>query len=171
MNIGHKNNAMTTDQLLNTMQTSIVMTELSHTQIQVRALMALLLISIFFQLVDPAVYILTVDTSFYHKLALALGHPNVLAMTFCLPALALLPHLVAQVRPAWLTPRRTAKLACFGLFAAGAQWIFLSSYIWHWDVPSIAGVFLRLGIGCIIFSLSIALALNAELARKYTEPT
>jgi hypothetical protein len=162
---------MNTEHLRATLQTSIVITELDHVRLHVRTLTALLLVSMFFQLVDPAIYILTIDGSFYHKLALALGQPLVLAATFCLPALALLPHVVSQIRPNWLAPRRTGKLACFGLFGAGAQWIFLSSYIWHWDVPSIAGVFLRLGIGCIIFSLSIALALNAELARKYTEPT
>jgi hypothetical protein len=161
---------MNTEQLRTTLQTSMVMTELSHTRIQVRVIKALLLSSMFFQLTDPAVYILTVETSFYHRLAIALGHPPVLAAAFIVPALALLPHLVAQIYPAFLTTRVTAKIACFGLFAAGAQWIFISSYIWNWDVVSIAGVFLRLGAGCIIFSLSIALSLNAELARKYMGP-
>lgn len=152
------------------MHTSIVLTELRHVQTQLRIVLALLLSTMFFALVDPGIYILTLPNSLYGKIGLALQHPVVLAGSFFLIACSLIPFFVVQIFfPQSKGRRASAKLAVFGLFAAGLQWIFLSWFIWNWDVPSLAAVFIRLGIGAIAFSVALALSLNHELMRQYTE--
>lgn len=162
---------ITADHLHSIMRNSIALTELQHARIQIRVLTALLLGNICFQLIDPAIYILTVETSFYHRVALSLHYPVLLAGCFCAFAGTLVPHIFVQVlHPLWLDPRSTARVACFGLFGAGLLWVFLAWHTWGWDVPSISGVFIRIGIGCMGFSLAIAVSLNAELARRYLGP-
>jgi hypothetical protein len=141
---------ITADHLHSIMRNPIALTELQHARLQIRVLTALLLGNICFQLIDPAIYILTVESSFF-----------ALAGT-------LVPHIVFQVlRPSWLDHRNTARVACFGLFGAGLLWVFLAWHTWGWDVQTISGVFIRIGVGCMGFSLAIAVSLNAELARRY----
>lgn len=132
-----------------------------------RALMSLVLGNIFFQIVDPALYAYGVPTSFYYKLGSVLYSPAVLALSFLVLASTLIPHLVVEIfQPSWLNPRTTAKVACYGLLATGVQWMGLAYYIWEWDVPIIAVVFVRLGVGCLFFSLVLGLVLNRDLGRR-----
>jgi hypothetical protein len=159
---------ITADHLHSIMRNPIALTELQHARLQIRVLTALLLGNICFQLIDPAIYILTVESSFYHRVALSLRYPLVLATCFFALAGTLVPHIVFQVlRPSWLDHRNTARVACFGLFGAGLLWVFLAWHTWGWDVQTISGVFIRIGVGCMGFSLAIAVSLNAELARRY----
>lgn len=141
-------------------------TELQTVRMQLRIVTALFLSQVMFSLADPAVYILSVPTSFYFKVSTAIGNPPLLASCFIAAALALLPYLIVQfVHPPPWVRHVCAKLACFGLFGAGALWIFVADFIKAWDVPTIAGVFTRLGIGCVLASVCLAVVINAHHAR------
>lgn len=141
--------------------------ELSMLRIQLRIVTALLLATISFSLLDPAVYIMTIDSSMYSKIGRALHNPLALAACFVACSVSLMPYMLVQMFfPFYEKKRQCAKLACFGLFAAGALWLFLGWYIWDWDVQTVSAVFCRLGVGAVLFSLTIALSLNAELLQK-----
>lgn len=144
--------------------------ELRHTQLHVRILSFLLSCSMLFDLLDPALFILTVPTSIVHKIANLVQAPEVLGATFIILAVFLLPFLLMQIFcPNCPARRDVTRLACFGLLAAGVLWMFLAWMTRNMDIGPVTGVYLRTGLGAFGFSFCLALSLNSEQARKLLE--
>lgn len=140
--------------------------ELQTLRMQIRIVTALFLSTVMFSLIDPAIYILAVKSSFYHRVGTALGKPPLLAAGYIAAALSLLPYFVAQLTyPAIWVRHACAKLACFGLFGAGALWLFVAWFARDWNVAPVVGVFVRLGLGSVLASVCLGIVINAHHAR------
>lgn len=156
--------------LRETMRLSIMGTELQHALVQSRLLSILLAGALVFDLVDPALLILVVDGSMVHRVAMMTQHAAAIGISFACLAIGLLPYLVVQLlwpRSRWR--RGVTKASCAVLVLGGLQWIFLAWTARHVDYEVVGGIFLRTGVGAILFAVALALSLNSELARQLLE--
>jgi len=159
---------ITADRLRGVMQTSIVLTELQHNQVQVRLVQILLSMTMVFAALDPAALILGAHTSLTHQVALLAYSPTLLAYSFVALAVLMLPHALMQAFcPAHPWRRGITQLACFALLLASLQWMYLAYLSLALDIGAITFIWIKTAIGALGYSLIMALSLNAERARQY----
>jgi hypothetical protein len=152
------------------MRTSIVGTELQHTQVQLRLVCILLAGSMFFDMVDPAMLILGVPSSVVARVAGMTHQPVLVAWLLLASAGLMLPFALLHVfHPGHPGRRDVTRAACLGLVGGGLLWIFLGYTARNTDFPYVVGVFLRTGAGAFLFALALAISLNSELARTLLE--
>lgn len=158
------------DSLRWAMRLSIMGTELQHAIVQARLLSILLAGALVFDLVDPALLILAVDGSMLHRVAMLTQHASAIGISFACLALGLVPYLVLQLLwPGSRWRRAVTKASCLVLVLGGLQWIFLAWTARHVDYEVVGGIFLRTGIGAMLFAAALALSLNSEQARQLLE--
>jgi hypothetical protein len=149
---------------------SDVLIELRHSQAALRILSILMAGSVFFDLIEPCLLMLTEETSLYHKIAWMTPYPIALAMAFAGSAVLTLPYFFMQCFwPHCRERRYITRWTCYLLFFASLLWMYLA-----WESRTIelwprAAVFFRTGLGSLTFSLALALSLNKELSRLLME--
>jgi hypothetical protein len=147
-----------------------VLTELRHSQAALRLLSFLMAGSVFFDLVEPCLLMLTEPSSLYHRLAWMTPYPELLAGSFAAAAALTLPFLLMQAfHPHYSGRRSVSRWTCYLLFFASLLWMYLA-----WESRTIelwprAAVFFRNGLGALTFSIALALSLNRELSRLLME--
>lgn len=156
------------DNLRGAMQTSLVLTELQHSNMQLRMVQILLSLSMMFDLFDPATFILTVPTSITARVAVLAYSADMVAYSFIALGLLMAPYaLMLAFFPDCQARRDITKLACFALLGASLQWLFLAYLSRNLDIEAITGVWIRTSAGALGYALVLALSLNAEHARHY----
>lgn len=155
------------------LQTSILLTDLQHAQLQARFMSVLLGGQILFAMVDPALLLLAGDRQTVLVVtagASALGCVG-FSVLFLALAVLLLPFLAMQFGWRKSARRRITKLTCLVLVLAALAWFFLAFRCAHLHIglaPPV--VFARTGLGAILVAGALAFFLNAERLRSLEQP-
>lgn len=156
------------ERLRSVMHTSLVLTELQHSQMQLRLITVLLSLSMMFDLLDPATFILTVPTSITARVAMLAYSAELVAYSFIALGALLAPYAAMHAFfPNHPARRGITQLACFALLGASLQWMFLAYLSRNLDIEAVTGVWLRTAMGALGYSMVLAVGLNAEHARHY----
>lgn len=154
------------DLLRANMRHSITLTELQHLRVQFQVMAALLAGAMLFDLADPIVALLGVEGSVVHRAAAAtaLG-PQALARVFLVLGVLLLPFLAVQMGAGEVCRRGVTQLACLSLSLTAVMWLFLAWRCIPLDLGFAPLIFLRQGLGSLLFAAALAWSLNAEQIR------
>lgn len=154
------------DLLKANMRASIIGTEMQHQEIQHRIVSVLLAGMMLFDFIDPAVLILSVPSSVIGRIGHMTQEANFIAFSFLTLASLLLPYVFMTVFcPRHPMRRDCTRVACLALAGAGVLWFLMAWTARNTEFPYVMSIFLRSGLGAMLFSLSLALSLNNELAR------
>lgn len=150
---------------------SIVLTELQHTNVQLRFVAALLAAAMIRDLADPAILLLTgTETLLFRVAASTSLGPVATGWLFAALAVLLLPFLLVQIWHRRSLCRLVTKLAVLVLALTSLLWIFLAWRCTHLDLGATTQVLIALqGVGALLFALALALSLNAEQLRILME--
>ena len=134
------------------------------TRTQLRVVSILFVISLIFELIDPAVFIFSNETTIIARIAAVRGNANPVAWTMLALSMPMIPYMFMEVFwPVSRFRRMLTKLCCFSLLASSLQWFYLAWLANLYLVPIISLTYVRAGIGSMAFSVVLALALNSEL--------
>lgn len=134
------------------------------TRTQLRVISILFVVSLIFELIDPAVFIFSNETTIIARIASVRGDANPIAWTMLALSAPMIPYTIMEIF--WPTSRfrRTlTKVCCYALLASSLQWFYIAWLANLYLVPIIALTYVRTGIGSMAFSVVLALALNSEL--------
>lgn len=134
------------------------------TRTQLRVISILFVISLIFELIDPAVFIFSNETTIIARIASVRGNAHPIAWTMLAMSTPMIPYTIMEIFwPVSRFRRMLTKVCCYALLASSLLWFYMAWLANLYLVPIIALTYVRTGVGSMAFSVVLALALNSEL--------